>query len=332
MRVQTITSVLIVLSAVSLAAQRAFPSHPIGDGAASRVHEVARVNGVALTSVRLDAALNALLPFESFHSSVSQAKLQEVRAKALDQIVNEELQYQEGVRDAIRIPDARVRQEVATLQAKYGTRDALAAALARSGATMDDLTREVRRRLTLNEAFERAVTAKCQVTRAEASDFFNANPERFVVPEELHLYAITIGVEPAATAARWAEAKTRAEDVRRQLLGGAPFGELARRYSTDATRASGGDMGLLHRGSLTDEFERAVRSLPLSRPSEVVQSLYGYHVVEITEIRPSHRMRFADVAADVQRDLTAKRCESMKQAWLADLRAHATVVVTESAR
>ena len=325
-----VTVLIVLLSVVPLTAQRGFPSHPVAGAAAAQAREVARVNGVSLTSRRLEAALNALMPFESFHRSVAQAKLEQVRAKALERIIDEELQYQEGVRLGVRIPDARLRREVASARKTYGTQAAFEATLASSGATLDDLTRELRRTLTADEALQRGVTAKCQVTRAEASAFFDANPDRFVVPEQLHLYGITIGVEPAAPPARWTEAKARAEDVRRQLLAGASFTDLARTYSTDATRASGGDMGVLHRGALADEFERATHALPLKQPSEVVQSLYGFHVVEITEVRPSRRMTFADAEADLQKDLTAKRCESMKTAWLADLRGHATVVLAGS--
>ena len=88
-------------------------------------------------------------------------------------------------------------------------------------------------------------------------------------------------------------------------------------------------MGFLHRGALNDEFERATHNLTPGVASAVVQSLYGFHIVEI---RPPSRKSFADVAADLQRDLTSKRCESMKAAWVKDLRGRATVILATAGR
>jgi peptidyl-prolyl cis-trans isomerase C len=288
---------------------------------------VARVNGVPLLSHRLEAALNTLIPLESYHRVVDPAKMSELRRRALDQIIDEELQHLEGQRLGIVIPPSKVEKEVASTQKKYGTRAALAAALAKSGATMRDLRLELQRRLVIDEALRRSVTMKCQVTPQEAEAFFASNPDRFVIPEQLHLYGITFGVEPSASPAQWADARRRAEDVRQQIAAGASFQEMARTHSSDPSRASGGDMGLLHRGAMTDEFERATRDLPVGRPSAVVQSIYGYHVVEITDIRPPQRQTFAAVASDIQRDLTTQRCASLKSSWIAGLRARGTIEV-----
>jgi len=173
------------------------------------------------------------------------------------------------------------------------------------------------------------VTEKCQVSQGEASSFFTANPERFVEPEQLHIFAITIGVDPSSTASQWAASKTRAEDVRQQLTAGASFDELARKYSTDPSKASGGDMGFVHRGSLSDKFEQIASATAPGRTSDVVETLYGYHIVRVTETRPPQKRTFADIGASLQRDLTATRCAETRDAWLTRLRSAATIVLSE---
>ncbi|HXD15689.1 MAG TPA: SurA N-terminal domain-containing protein [Vicinamibacterales bacterium] len=310
---RTLIAVLVVLAATGAPAQ--VPSHQTDRPPRAEARVVARVNGVALTQARLDAALGALIPFESFHRNVSPAKLAELRRQALDTIVEEELEYQEGVRLHVVAGDAAIDKEVAALQQRFATRTAFDAALARSDATMSDLRRELRRKLVAGGALRREVTAKCQVTRSDAETFFRSNPDRFVVPEQLHLYTVTVAVEPSASSAEWNTARQRAEAVRDRIDAGEPFRPMAT------------DMGFLHRGALTDEFERAIRNLPVGVPSEIVQSLYGFHIVEVVETKPQGRKAFADVAADLQRDLTSQRCDSMKTSWLRALRARAVVVV-----
>lgn len=319
---------LLFLGSVGLGAQQAVPSHAVQrKPAASEAREVARVNGVVLTSLRLEAALSRLIPMESFHRNVNATKVDELRARALDQIVEEELEYQDGTRTGIVISSRTLDDAETSLRKKYGSQQALAAALARSGATLGDLRRELIRSMTAAEALRRAVTTRCQVSRTDARAYFDANPDRFTVPEQLHLRAITVGVDPSAGPTRWQDAKARAERLHAQLLNGASFEDLARTNSTDPSASKGGDMGYVHRGALTDEFERATHGLAVNAPSDVIQSLYGYHIVQVVEVVPPTKKTFPEVATDLQRDLTTTRCETLKREWLASLRARSTVVL-----
>jgi parvulin-like peptidyl-prolyl isomerase len=319
--------VVVLLSCVPAAAdQRAMPSHAVTGGPRPAPREVARVNGVPLMSDRLDAAVNRLIPLESFHRGVNADKMAALRTKALDQLVDEELQYQEGVRLAIRVNRSEVDEVVAKAEKRYPNHQAFEDRLKASGATFADLRREVQRSIVVQKTLDRVVTSQCDVTADEARRFFTANPDRFVVPEQLHLYAITIGVDPSATPAKWAEARVRADDLHAQLQRGASFEEMARKYSTDGSKTTGGDMGFLHRGTLNDEFEQAVRNVPTGHVSDVIKSLYGYHIVRVAEVRPPQKKAFTEIGTQLRRDLTTQRCADMKAAWIGRLRAAAAIV------
>lgn len=323
-----LTFLLLVFTAVSaVAGQQAIVSHATGGSARPLAAEVAKVNGVSLTSDRLDAVLNALIPQESFHRTVGAPKMADLRQKALQILVDEELQYQSGVQRGVTVTAADVDAGLARATAKYPNRAAFNDALRRSGATLADVRREIRRTLTIKKSRDQAVAAKCAATRADAARFFAANPDRFVLPEQLHVYAITIGVEPSASRDGWAAGKSRAEDVLRQITSGAAFEEMARKYSTDPSRTKGGDMGLVHRGSFIEEFERATRTLRPGEVSGVVQTIYGYHLVRVAEILPPRKKTLAEVSSDIRRDLTSTRCAEMQDAWAAKLRAAATIAL-----
>lgn len=320
--------VAVVSCVAPVAAQRGVPSHEPTRPAAPPVREVAKVNGVGVSSTRVDAALNALLPFESMHRGVSQQKVDELRQQALARVIDDELQYQEGVRLGVQVSEQAVEKEVAASRGRYPSQAAFDAALRESGSSVADFKRELRRTLVIAETAKREVDAKCQVARPEAKSFFDANPDRFTEPEQLHLYGITIGVDPSSSMQVWEEAKKKAEEVRKTLIAGAAFEETARNYSTDPSKAKGGDMGYFHRGSLTDEFDRVTKALPLRTASDVVQTLYGYHIIEVVDIKPSRRVPFEEVAPKLLKDMTSERCKSTKDAWLTRLRARSTIQVS----
>jgi len=322
--------VVLWIAAAAACSERPAPSHEAAAPSRPPAYEVARVNGVPLMSDRLTAAVNTLVPLESFHRNVKPEKMVELQRKALQTIVDEELQYEDGVRLGVTVTDAEVDDALARGKKQYATEQAFEDARRETDLSMSDLRREIRRALIIQKADVRQVTSQCEVDQAEAARFFAANPQRFVMPEQLHVYAMTIGVDPSAAPRVWTEAKARAADVRRQIKGGARFEDMARKYSTDPSRDKGGDMGFFHRGTLNDAFEQATRDLKPGQVSDVVQTLYGYHVVRVSEIRPPQAKTFAEVGAQIQKDLTTKRCADMRDAWLARLRAQATVVMADT--
>jgi len=312
-------------------AQQPMASHGTPGGPAPKLTVVARVNTVPITSDRLDVALGRRLPLESFHRNVSAEAVQRLRQQSLDELIAEELWYQEGLRLRLTPSDAEVNAGVSRVIAGYKSRDAFDQARRRSGASMSAVLQEIRRALVIRNAYDRAVDSQCQASAGEAAAFFAANPDQFIVPERLHVHVITIGVEPGAPAKQWAEAKARAEDVARQIREGARFADMARKYSTDPAKDAGGDMGLVHRGSLADEIEQAARGLKPGAVSPVVQTLYGFHLVRVTAVQPPERSTFSAVAAGIQKDLTRKRCAEMDAAWTARLRAAASVELAPAA-
>lgn len=313
-----------LLIALAAAAQQAVPSHA-REVPAPGPRVVAVVNGTKLLSDWLDATVGSLLPLESFHRNVSAEKIADLRRHALTQIVDDELQYQDAVARGLAVSSAAVDKALAEAAAHYPSRQALTAALAGAGATIADMRRELRRTLMIRRAYEQRVTDRCVVDRPAAQQYFDEHPDRFVEPERLRIQAITIGVDPSGGEKAWATGRTRAEDVRRQLMAGASFDAMANTYSTDPSAPKGGDMGLLHRGSLSQAFESVVSTLPVGEASQVVETIYGYHVIKVTEVLPPRPLSFADVGARVQQDLTAERCDATRASWLASLRAAAAI-------
>lgn len=71
-----------------------------------------------------------------------------------------------------------------------------------------------------------------------------------------------------------------AEDVLKLLAKGRPFDELARRYSTCSSAASGGDLGELKPGRADEDFEDAAFALkPGQQSTKPVRTKFGYHII-----------------------------------------------------
>lgn len=78
------------------------------------------------------------------------------------------------------------------------------------------------------------------------------------------------------------EAKAKAEDLRKQIVGGASFDELAKKESDDVgSGARGGDLGSFSRGQMVPEFEQAAFNAKVGDVTPVVKTQFGYHIIKV---------------------------------------------------
>ncbi len=92
-----------------------------------------------------------------------------------------------------------------------------------------------------------------------------------------------------------------AQDVIKQLDGGASFEELAKAKSTDGAAQNGGDLGYFSSGQMVPEFEKAALALDIGAyTKEPVQTQFGFHVVKVEDKRAKAQPEFDKVKDQVR--------------------------------
>jgi len=120
-----------------------------------------------------------------------------------------------------------------------------------------------------------------QVSDAEVAAYYKAHQNDFQRPKTAFLSFVAL--PRIATASDTAAVRARADSARAEILGGAPFADVARRESADsASAAKGGDLGEWTKGSMDPAFDSAAFSIPLNTLSQPVRSQFGFHLIEVT--------------------------------------------------
>ena len=120
-------------------------------------------------------------------------------------------------------------------------------------------------------------------------------------------------------------ARQRLTDIRRRIVqDGESFGDLAKRFSNDASAPQGGDLGWLNPGETVPPFEKAMNALKIGEVSQPVQSQFGWHLI-IVDARRTQDMSEQYLRNQVRQRLFMKRSDAEFDSWLQRVRNQAYI-------
>ena len=136
---------------------------------------------------------------------------------------------------------------------------------------------------------------------------YDEHSDRYVTPEERRARHILVSLPPDAGEDAERKAREKAESLLARLEKGESFEELAKEASDDPVSASkGGDLGFFSRGVMTPEFETAAFALEKGGRSGIVKSAFGFHIIEVTDIKPQHTRPFDEVRDELVKEYQAQ--------------------------
>jgi peptidyl-prolyl cis-trans isomerase D len=136
-------------------------------------------------------------------------------------------------------------------------------------------------------------------------DYYEQNAARYGVPEERRASHILIKVDRSAPAADRAKAKAKAEELLAQVRKApATFAEVAKKNSQDEGSAvNGGDLDFFGRGAMVKEFDAAVYAMKPGEISNLVETDFGYHIIQMTGTRGGEKKSFDAVRPEVETEV-----------------------------
>jgi peptidyl-prolyl cis-trans isomerase D len=150
-----------------------------------------------------------------------------------------------------------------------------------------------------------SVRKSITVNEAELRSYYEQNAGRLGTPEERRASHILIATAPQASAADKQKAREKAAQIQ-SAVSKAPktFAEVARKESQDPGSASqGGDLGFFARGAMTKAFEDAAFSLKKGDISPVVETEFGFHIIQLQDIKTGKTRNFEDMRKEVEADV-----------------------------
>ncbi len=153
------------------------------------------------------------------------------------------------------------------------------------------------------------------ITDEQLRRIYNQDKENYRVPDRVQVRHILLKtMDKPKDEVTKIEAK--AEDLLKQIKGGADFAELAKKYSEDPGSATkGGDLGWVTRGQTVPNFEKTAFSLKPKEVSNVIKTEYGFHILQVlakdtARVKPFEEVKDT-IASEQKRQLVVDRMQTL---------------------
>jgi peptidyl-prolyl cis-trans isomerase D len=157
--------------------------------------------------------------------------------------------------------------------------------------------------------YEKEVTS---FSDEELDRYYRRNLDLYEIKEQVKASHILLRVAADADEATVQKRRTLAEELLKQLKGGADFAQLAKLHSDDkGTADAGGELGYFPRGVMVGEFEKAAFDLRPGQLSEVAKTPFGFHIIKVDEYIEPGVKPLVDVIAEIKDGLKVEKARQL---------------------
>ncbi len=302
---------------------------------------VAKVNGIELRSDYIRFRLN--LEMRRMGQNLNAQQKSQIAGAIIEKEIVRELMYQEGQAKAKGkgVSPAAVEKEFQEFKKSYGSENEFQKALEERGISEAELKKGIEVDLIAKNLLDERVKGKVHVTDTQVKKFYEDEYESFKRPEAFRVRHIFVAYVPfevvqntppeemkeKADTYRVASRK-KIDEVYAKVQAGDRFEDLAKLYSEDKESVGkGGDLDFMYQGVFDPQFDQAVSQLKVGETSGIVETAFGYHIIQLMETKPSEYAPFEEVEESIQKHLFMTEAQKLVGRYIETLRKKADIIV-----
>jgi len=301
------------------------------DSAKGRGADIAvEIDGIKMTRGQLEEdmkkrmeTLKGQVPTEG----LEQAKV-EIRRGLIDEFVVRNLLSKEIGAKKVTASEKEVAEVLESIKAQLPAGMTMDELLKKNNLDVAKMREEIGLNIRINKLVMQELGGKVKITDKEISEFYNKNLDSFKRQESVHARHILVAKTSGDTDKIKAEKKGKAEELRKQLVSGADFAELAKKDSDCPSKKGGGDLGTFTRGQMVKPFEDAVFSQEKNAIGPVVETEFGFHIIQVLErLSPQVAKLDGETKKQIQTVLERQKQQGAFDSMIKKLKAGANIIV-----
>ena len=222
--------------------------------------------------------------------SQGHTKSNEIRCQIVEDLLFQKLLVNQAKLDSLVVSNDEVEDEVnkrlSYFETQLGSVQKVEDYFGKSKANIKLELGKVIKDQFMAQKMQTKLTSSLKVTPAEVKESYALLSDAEIPTMPTQVEVAQIVIKPEITDDQKDNIREKLNNFRDRVYNGEDFKMLATLYSDDPGSAiKGGELGFVNRGDLVPEFERAAFRLKEGEISKVVESQFGYHIVQLIERR-----------------------------------------------
>jgi len=282
---------------------------------------IVKVNGDVVTQSEFEARQVAAVQQARIPADQIEKFLRENNAHILQEAVDDLLLVQRAADLGLKMRPDYIKEVIEGIKKEnnIASDEDLQQQLKREGMTLEELKRNIERNILKRQVMQRELENRVAVTEDDVKAYYESHKEDYTKPATIHLSQILVGAD--------GKNPNLARELVARARGGEDFAELAKTYSVGPNKASGGDLGVLHRGDIAPDVEKVAFALAPGEVSEPIPTAEGYRILKVGEKTEGSVVPYEDARLELQRRLNQTRTNEEVEKYLEGLRQKAIVDV-----
>ena len=198
--------------------------------------------------------------------------------------------------------------------------------LKENGVTKEDIALGIR----IRKLVEIEAGKKAKPTAKEINKFYADNKDKFTTEETVRVRHILVTIDAKDDEKTKAEKKAKIDSLRKKLVEGAEFAEIAKSNSDCPSKENGGDLGEIKKGQTVKPFEDAAFSQEINAIGPVVTTEFGHHIIQVMGHTPGKVVALDEVKDKISTYLEQQKQSEVFNQMTAKLRKNAVIVYYEN--
>lgn len=244
----------------------------------------------------------------TFDMEIAGQEIQFVLDRLLAQLVDHYLVLEYGRQEKIEVSDWELDNAVREIQKDYDEKD-FQETLLRGFVDFEEWKQALREQLLLKKIVNRAAEEMEPVPFQDLKAYYDSHQEEFRRTAAVRFRQIVTST------------KEEAGKALKRLNEGEDMGAIIGGYVSGRGKEYGGEVDWVSKGDLDESLEKVIFSLPVGKISSMVETPYGFHVLEVLDRRAEGVRSFPEAMGEIESKLHREKQEAFITQWLESLRA-----------
>ena len=213
-----------------------------------------------------------------------------LQRQVLDGLIQNRIQLQIADRAGIRVDDETLNRTIGKIASDNNvTLSQFREILESDGYSYEKFREDIRNEIRLSQLRKRQVENRINVSEKEIDNFLANQEFQGDIDAEVRIAHILLALPDGATEEERSQVKQMAESIRKDILAGADFSEIARTVSDGQNAENGGDLGWRKMDDIPTLFSDYIPDMSKGDVSEPIESASGFHLIQMTDVKSDEK-------------------------------------------